>query len=185
MAVARKSRGSRKSRSGRLGRHHGNASQLARARKTLAPVAFGLSRPEIRAVFLRHLRAHPGDRANAYNAALQEIAGPYDRNMAEERHMERRVLTEALHRMMDTEPGVAQPDVREKYKAMTRHPGKFEGEAAYVPYFYEQFLDGLGEQRGDGTLFHVTAQDRDVFPELKGRRTIRIRESDDGFVYGS
>ena len=81
--------------------------------------------------------------------------------------------------------GVAQPDVREKYKAMTRHPGKFEGEAAYVPYFYEKFLDGLGEQRGDGTLFHVTAQDRDVFPELKGRRTIRIRESDDGFVYGS
>jgi hypothetical protein len=62
-------------------------------------------------------------------------------------------------------------------------PGKFEGEMVYVPYFWEAYLNGCAD-RDDGRVlgFDVTAEDKAMFPELKGRRTVRLMERDDGFV---
>jgi hypothetical protein len=62
-------------------------------------------------------------------------------------------------------------------------PGKFEGEAVYVPYFWGAFLDGMAD-RDDGTVlgFDVSAEDKAQFPELKRRRTVRLLQRDDGFV---
>jgi hypothetical protein len=64
-----------------------------------------------------------------------------------------------------------------------RHPGKFQGCAPYVAFYWDAYLDG-GADRDDGdTLgFNVTAADRVLFPELRGRRAVRLRETSDGFV---
>jgi hypothetical protein len=64
-----------------------------------------------------------------------------------------------------------------------RSPGKFEGESVYVPYFWEAFLNGMAD-RDDGRVigFDLTADDKAMFPELKGKRTVRIYQRDDGFV---
>lgn len=63
------------------------------------------------------------------------------------------------------------------------HPGKFEGEAVYVPYYWDIYLDG-GADRDDGDVlgFDVSPDERVMFPELKGRRTVKLIESNDGFV---
>jgi hypothetical protein len=64
-----------------------------------------------------------------------------------------------------------------------RNPGKFEGERTYVPYFWEAFLDGMAD-RDDGKIlgFDVTTEDKVQFPALKKRRTVRLMETDTGFV---
>lgn len=70
-----------------------------------------------------------------------------------------------------------------EYESMVRGPGKFEGEARYVPYFWEVFLCGGGEDVGQGVIrVEVTPEDRQLFPELKGRRSVRMIETNDGFV---
>lgn len=65
-----------------------------------------------------------------------------------------------------------------------RTPGQFEGEAVYLPHFYEVFLDGLWDfdTAGEGVGFYITAEDKKEFPELKGRRTVKLRVRSDGFV---
>jgi len=62
-------------------------------------------------------------------------------------------------------------------------PGKFEGERTYVPYFWNAFMNG-GADRDDGKVlgFDVTAEDKKLFPALKKRRTVRLVETDSGFV---
>lgn len=62
-------------------------------------------------------------------------------------------------------------------------PGKFEGEMRYVPYYWEAFLNGMAD-RDDGRVleFDVTPEDKALFPELKRRRTVRLIETDTGFV---
>ena len=74
-------------------------------------------------------------------------------------------------------------DYRVDERGVIRSPGKFEGEMLYVPHFWEAYLDG-GADRDDGTTlgFDVTAEDKREFPELKGRRTVRLRVREDGFV---
>ncbi len=64
-----------------------------------------------------------------------------------------------------------------------QNPGQFEGEMLYVPHFWEVFLDGFAD-RDDGSVlgFDLTAEDKAEFPELKGRRTVRLYQRDDGFV---
>lgn len=64
-----------------------------------------------------------------------------------------------------------------------RSPGKFEGEAVYVPHFWKIGLEGFAD-RDDGKVwgFDLTDEDKAEFPELKGRRTIKLLERDDGFV---
>jgi hypothetical protein len=62
-------------------------------------------------------------------------------------------------------------------------PGMFEGEAIYVPHFWEAYLDGCAD-RDDGKVlgFNVTPEDKREFPELKRRRTVKLYQRDDGFV---
>lgn len=62
--------------------------------------------------------------------------------------------------------------------------GKFEGQMIYVPHFWDAYLNGCAD-RDDGTVlgFDITPEDRAAFPELPARkRTIRLRETDSGFV---
>lgn len=68
-------------------------------------------------------------------------------------------------------------------ETMVRGPGKFEGEARYVPYFWELVLDGSGKELGRGVVrVQVTPSDRELFPELRNRRSVRLVETDNGFV---
>jgi hypothetical protein len=61
--------------------------------------------------------------------------------------------------------------------------GKFEGEEPYVPYYYDAMLDGAADyDDGDTFGFKVTPEDKALFPELKGRRVVRLFERSDGFV---
>ena len=64
-----------------------------------------------------------------------------------------------------------------------RSPGKFEGEMVYVPYFWDIYLNGFAD-RDDGRVlgFDLSPEDKQIFPELKGRRTVRLVEREDGFV---
>ena len=77
-------------------------------------------------------------------------------------------------------------DIEKDYRVengVIRTPGKFEGEAVYVPYFWEAFLNGMADRDNGRVLgFDLTADDKAMFPELKGRRTVRLYERDDGFV---
>lgn len=72
---------------------------------------------------------------------------------------------------------------REWYVSEVSRPGKFEGCAPYVPFYWDVYLTG-GADRDNGKVlgFDVTADDRALFPELKGRRTVRLVETDQGFI---
>ena len=69
------------------------------------------------------------------------------------------------------------------FREDTAHPGKFEGCAPYVPYYWDAYLNGAAD-RDDGTTlgFDVTAEDKALFPELERRRTVKLEETDQGFV---
>jgi len=62
-------------------------------------------------------------------------------------------------------------------------PGKFEGEMRYVPWFWEAGMNGLAD-RDDGKVmgFDISPADKVMFPELKRRRTVKLIETDQGFV---
>lgn len=62
-------------------------------------------------------------------------------------------------------------------------PGKFEGEMAYVPYYWDIYLNGCADRDNGNVLgFDVTAEDKQEFPELRRRHTVKLYERDDGFV---
>lgn len=65
-----------------------------------------------------------------------------------------------------------------------KSPGKFEGEMIYVPHYWDVFMNGgADEELANGTMvFEVGFDDRAAFPELKTRKTVKLRERDDGFV---
>lgn len=63
-------------------------------------------------------------------------------------------------------------------------PGKFEGEALYVPYFWDVYLNGFADDDDGKTLtFNVDDDDRKQFPELSNVHHIELWEDDNGFVY--
>ena len=72
---------------------------------------------------------------------------------------------------------------RKEYDEIVSRPGKFENEPAYVPYYWDSFMDG-GADRDDGEIlgFDVTPEDKIIFPELRKRRTVKLMEIDQGFV---
>jgi hypothetical protein len=73
---------------------------------------------------------------------------------------------------------------RAEYEDMVSHPGKFEGEPGYVPYFWDIYLDGgFGDDDGEWLTFEIQEDDIKIWPELIGYREIQICESDNGFVY--
>ena len=65
---------------------------------------------------------------------------------------------------------------------MIRSPGKFEGEQAYVPYFWAVYLDGGADDDGQVITIPVEPDDRRLFPALRHRRYVRLGEDDCGFV---
>lgn len=72
---------------------------------------------------------------------------------------------------------------RQEYLAETQCPGKFTGQRAYVPYFWDAYLNGLADSDNGTTLvFYVMAEDKAIFPELKRRRAIKLLETEQGFV---
>lgn len=70
-----------------------------------------------------------------------------------------------------------------EYEALVLRPGKFESEASYVPYFWDQFLEGMAdEDDGERLTFKVSAEDIAMFPNLMGREAVHLIETDSGFV---
>lgn len=64
-----------------------------------------------------------------------------------------------------------------------KRPGKFQGEPRYVPYYWDAYLAGCADRDDGRTLgFDVTQEDKELFPELRKRRTVKLIQSDDGFV---
>jgi hypothetical protein len=64
-----------------------------------------------------------------------------------------------------------------------RNPGQFQGEAVYVPYFWDAYLNGMADRDNGRVLgFDITADDKEQFPELRRRRTVRLVQDDNGFV---
>lgn len=76
-------------------------------------------------------------------------------------------------------------------------PGKFEGEPLWVPYFWsgesdeteyddDQDLedsDCIEYESTSTEVYHVSDDDRAIFPELADVTTVYLWESDQGFVY--
>lgn len=70
-----------------------------------------------------------------------------------------------------------------EYEEDAKGPGKFEGEARYVPFYWEVFLDGFADEDDGRVLkFVVSKEDKVSFPELKSRKVVRLIEREDGFV---
>ena len=64
-----------------------------------------------------------------------------------------------------------------------RRPGKFEGEMLYVPFYWNAVLEGLADYDVNGVAgFRLDAHDKETWPELKHRRALRLKETDQGFV---
>jgi len=82
---------------------------------------------------------------------------------------------------MDREQIMNEYDVE---SGVIKSPGKFEGEALYVPFFYNAYLDGMADEYdNDVVIFNISDDDCVKFPELRGVKTLRLSESDSGFVY--
>jgi hypothetical protein len=155
-------------------------SKKLQSRKKKLPAAFA---KKAKAEFLNQLKANGGDRTAAINASLNLV--PFSGEMSATQHAKRMALADLLYKLGDTVsfPLPKHVEMRAKFLEETHHPGKFEGEPAYTPYFYEMMMNGVGEQTSSGDdRFRVSAEDRDIFPELKGKKSVTIHIRDDGFV---
>jgi len=72
-------------------------------------------------------------------------------------------------------------------------PGKFEGDMAYIPYFWDMVMNGTGEDiwEDDLLITRLTIDNEDV-KEFSGiltkddlNKEIELWEDNSGFVYGS
>jgi len=83
-------------------------------------------------------------------------------------------------------------EILQNYKVSSygtiQSPGKFEGEAIYMPAIYDIYLDGCSDDHlVDDILYSFVNVDDDLikeFPELEDReeRMVAFYERDDGFV---
>ena len=72
---------------------------------------------------------------------------------------------------------------KQEYEEIVSYPGKFEQEASYIPYFWDQYLNGgADDSNGDVLSFTVSADDQAIFPELELGQTIKLIENTYGFV---
>ena len=79
---------------------------------------------------------------------------------------------------------------RAEYEKTVKHPGKFKGQKAYAPYFYEQVLSGCFEavnfsDRKRISYIIITEDDMNMFPELLKDhlgKFAAVSESDYGVV---
>ena len=72
--------------------------------------------------------------------------------------------------------------------SIIRYPGKFESEARYVPEMWHVTLDGCADMDDDGQgnptfTVEISPENIEQYPELEGFTSIRMMESDQGFVY--
>jgi len=67
---------------------------------------------------------------------------------------------------------------RDSYRIMTELPGDFKGQPIYMPHFYNVLTDG-----GEFT-FNISAEDYELFPELRGKTKVTIRIVDGQFISG-
>ena len=76
----------------------------------------------------------------------------------------------------------------------TKHPGKFEGCAEYVPYYWDKVLNGESDDYDwdydwdyddgrDIDIFNITKEDMELWPELIGYKELNLWQDDNGFVY--
>lgn len=71
-------------------------------------------------------------------------------------------------------------DVKE---GVIQSPGRFEGQALYVPYYWNAYLCGNAHEVGaDLIQFTVLGSDRTQFPELGSRIVVQLRQRSDGRV---
>lgn len=77
-----------------------------------------------------------------------------------------------------------------------RNPGKFEGEAVWVPYFWDLVMNGDGEEVFDedgelvATRFKVDAEEEETFSDVLGGELacgspVELFEDAQGFVFGT
>ena len=74
---------------------------------------------------------------------------------------------------------------RQECEDAVKGPGKFEGEQAYVPYYWNVYLEGFALETADDdgvVTFDVHPDDIALFPELKGQVYVYLTETNDGFV---
>lgn len=70
-----------------------------------------------------------------------------------------------------------------EFADMVTHPGKFEGCAAYVPYFWDAYLNGGADDDERGVVrFDVADEDRRMFPELADVAAVFLFEDENGFI---
>jgi len=66
-----------------------------------------------------------------------------------------------------------------------RSPGEFQGQALYLPHFWDRFMDGgADEDVDDSDLVSctVTVEDAMEFPELNVGQVVRFYEDDRGCI---
>lgn len=67
-----------------------------------------------------------------------------------------------------------------------RSPGKFEGEAIYMPYLFDMSLDGGCEDFPIGSMLFtkclISGCDKAEFPELGIKHEVWFYETDNGFI---
>ena len=85
-------------------------------------------------------------------------------------------------------------DYRTYCEDAVKGPGKFEGEPGHTYHFYENMMEGEGEDYTDVAefmgeeyeasyiVFDITDADTAIFPELKGYKRAFISEYGPGFV---
>jgi hypothetical protein len=79
--------------------------------------------------------------------------------------------------------GMTITDKVREYEDIVNRPGKFEQEPRYVPYYWDIYLNGFADDDdGEVLTFNVESEDVAMFPELKGKKTVKIVELDNGFV---
>lgn len=62
-------------------------------------------------------------------------------------------------------------------------PGKFEGEPAFVPDYWESALAGQYDaDDGEAYVFYINEDDIRAYPELKGVSEMLLTEDEQGFV---
>ena len=122
------------------------------------------------AALLAFLSLRPGDTNPDWFAAYSAGQRAWCREHGEELSCQLERLVERVR-------------TRRAYEERVRGPGKFEGEPAYVPYYWDAYLQGCyADDDGEVITFDVTDEDRDLFPELQGVRRVRLYETGSGFV---
>jgi hypothetical protein len=75
-------------------------------------------------------------------------------------------------------------EIRSECEEAVNGPGKFESEPAWSYWFWQQLLDGGGDEEGDDGVvtFDISVDDVQIFPKLKDYLQCKLQENDQGFV---